>query len=182
MQQRADHGQQRHHDEDRQDRSRQRPGEEAGRIATEDQHRTACTRFDQRAEYERQHHWAGVEPSLLHQVTDNAEADHQEDVEDRVVDGVDAEDRDQRGDRGQDRGPHPQDPDEQADQRDGQNQQQYVADVHRVDDAPEQIRVLVDQLRPWRDAEDQQRTEQHRHRRVGGNADGQPMWQPSLTN
>ena len=91
----------------------------------------------------------------------------------RVVDRVDAQHRDQRGDRRQDRRPHPQDPHEDADQRNAQDQQQQVADVHRVDDAPEQVGALRDQLRAGADAEDQQRAEQHRHRGVGRDAERQ---------
>ena len=60
-----------------------------------------------------------------------------------------------------------------ADEGQVQDQQHDVADVHGGDDAPEDVRVLLEQERPRRDAVDQQGREDHRRRGVSRDAEGQ---------
>jgi hypothetical protein len=61
--------------------------------------------------------------------------------------------------------------DENADQRNRQQEQEDVADVHGVDDAPENVRVVGDQSWPWRDALKHQGAEHDGHGSVGRDAE-----------
>src|SRR5690606_25990824 len=68
---------------------------------------------------------------------------------------------------------HLQQPHPDSDQRQVDDQQHQIADPHGGDHAPEQGRLMLDDLRPGHDAVDRHGTNHQRHHRVGRDAERQ---------
>ena len=112
------------------------------------------------AEHDRQQQRRRVELRLAQHVADRAEDAHDHDLARVRVDAVDPDHRHEQHARRQVEIGNPQDVDEQADQRQIQDQQHDVADVHAGDQPPEHVGMLADQLRTGLDAVNLQRGQQ----------------------
>src|SRR3990172_8609232 len=110
-----------------------------------------------------------LELELLQQKAKDSEEPHDDHVADVVVETVRADETEEQNHRvknpvGNLEHLHPE-----GDQREIQNQQHDVADVHRGDESPKDIRMLIDQQRAGLNAVNRQGAQKHRHDGVGGN-------------
>ena len=142
-------------------------------VAARHHQRLAQAQFEGRRDHEAQHQRRRIEIELAKQVADHAHDQHDPDVDDGVVHLVDADDAEHDDQRIEIVVADAQHVHEQADQRQIQRQQHQVADVHRGDEAPEHLRVIVHQRRPGRNAVQHQCGDQHRGHRAGRNAERQ---------
>src|SRR5664279_3250686 len=156
-----------HEDEERADRVL----DEHQDVAARYQHGAAEILLEARPEHEAKQHRRRMEIEQQQYIADDADDDDLADLEHIVVGAVDADaDEEHRArieifvrDRQQ---LHPQ-----ADHRDVEHHQDDVADPEARDQAPENIRVLADELRAGHDALYHQRAQDQRHHRVARNAE-----------
>ena len=116
---------------------------------------------------------AGSNPNLRKQITERAHDQHDPHIDNRIVHRIDAdhaEHDDQRIEIGVGNAQHVH---EQADQRQVEREQHHIADIHRRDETPEHLGMIVDQRRAGRDAVDQQRGHQHGGHRSGRQSERQ---------
>ncbi len=158
---------------EREQRRRDRALDEDHRVAARQDHRPAQVLLEQRAEHEAEQQRRRLAAELDEHVADHAEDRDRVDVEGVAVDRVAAErgEDDDRGEQhpvGHGEQPHPE-----ADQRQVQQHQHQVADPHRDDDAPEQLRLVGDDVGAGGDALDDEGADHQRHHRVRRDAEGQ---------
>ena len=126
----------------------------------------------------RQDHRGDGVAELPHEVPDHPEEGHDIDVEGLKPEAVgsdqgakdDHRPQDVKGDF-DDLGPHP-------DQRQIEDQQHHIADIHAGDDRPDEIRILDEEQRPGLEAVHHQPPQQHRHRRRRGKPEGEKRHEP----
>ncbi len=109
---------------------------------------------------------ARLEGELAQDVAQQPEARHDDDLGRVVLDREDPDRADHDHQRRQEGVGHAQQLHPQADQRQVEDEQHHVADVHRGDHPPEDLRVLRDQKGARLHALDHQRGEDHGNRRV----------------
>src|SRR5690606_19727820 len=97
-----------------------------------------------------------------------AEAEHQVDVEGRVVDGIDADRTDDDDEEKEQAVGDPQQANPQADHRQVDDDEHHADNEHADDQAPEQVRLAHDDVGSGRDAVQRQRTDHQRHGGAGG--------------
>src|SRR3990170_2623034 len=120
-----------------------------------------------RRQYQPQYYRRGLEVKLAKPVAERAGRRHDADIDGAAVDGVNAENAKDQDRRIEQRIGNTQHVDEDPDQRQVEDQQHQVADIHAGDEAPKKLRLLGDQERPRRDAMDH-----HRGDHDGGNGPG----------
>ena len=155
----------------REQRRRDRPGQEHRRVAAGDQHGAAEVFLHQRAEHEAEDHRRRLEVVLHQPVADDAEDRGHRHVERRVVDRVDADAAEDHDHREQVAVRHAQQAHPHADQRQVDDDQHQVAEPHRGDHAPEQLGLLGHDLRARHDAVDGHGADHQRHHRVRRDAE-----------
>ena len=116
---------------------------------------------------------AGSKSQFPHPVAEGGEEEHRIDVEDLVLDAVDADRREQDDDRGEDAVGDAEHLHPEPNHREIQDEEHRVSDVHRGDDPPEDVRVFRDQERPRRDPLDHQGREDHGDRGVSRDPQGE---------
>ena len=129
--------------------------------------RLAQRHLEDRRDHEPEHQRRRIEAEFLQRIADHAEDQHDPHVDDRVVHLVDADHAEHDDQRIEIGVGDPQQVHEHADQRQVEQEQHQVADIHRRDEAPEHVGMVVDQVRPRRHAVDQERRHQHRDHRPG---------------
>ena len=147
--------------------------EEDHRVAAGDDHRAAQVLLEQRAEDEAEQERRRLAAELDEDVADHAEDGDGVDVEvvagDRVAaDAGEDDDRREEHPVGDGQELHPE-----PDQRQVEQDQHQVADPHRDDDAPEERRLVVDDVGAGGDALDDEGADHQRHHRVRRDAEGQ---------
>ena len=158
------------HDDDQQQRrdqqaGRERPRDEHGPVAARQQQRAAQVLFHHRPEDEAEQQRRRLAAELDEQVADDAEDRDHPDVEGVVVGRVHADAAEHQDRREEPAVGHRQQLDPDADQRQVQDHQHQVADPHRGDQAPEQLRVAGHHLRAGLDVVDGHRADHQRHHR-----------------
>ena len=142
-------------------------------VAVRHDQRLAQAHLEDRRDDEAEHQRRRVEAEFLQPIADHAHDQHDPDVDDGVVHLVDADHAEHDDQRIEIGVGNPQQVHEQPDQRQIEREQHQVADVHRGDEAPEHVGMIVDQRRARRHAVDQQRRDQHRGHRPGRDAERQ---------
>src|SRR6185369_1346490 len=145
--------------------------DEDQRVAARDQHGAAEVLLEARPQYETEQDRRRVEVEQQQDVADDADDHDFADLEHVVVGAVDADaDEEQRARievlvrNGEQLHPQP-------DHRHVENDQDDVADPEARHQAPEDVGVFGDELRPGHHALNHQRAEDERHNRVAGNAE-----------
>ena len=135
--------------------------------------RLAQLLLHQPPEHEAEQHRRRLEPELDQDIADQPEERGEVHVGGIVVDRVDADAAEQQDDREHQPIGHLEQAHPQPDQRQVDDQQHQVADPHRGDHAPEQVRVLGHHQRPGDDAVDGHGADHQRHHRIGRDAERQ---------
>src|SRR5882762_332382 len=146
---------------------------EHAHVAARAYHRQAEGVLGAVAEHERERKRRKRNGYLLEDVADDAEGEHQPDVEHGVLDRVGADrarDHDHRRDGGE---RHAQDGGEERDRGEHHHQADEVAEVHGSDQAPDEVLVLDEEERPGIEPPHHQAAEQDRSRAGAGNAKGE---------
>src|SRR5690606_14400306 len=143
-----------HRQQDHDDRARRqcrgdRIAEQDRRAAAGDDQRLAQRHLGTVAEYEAEHQRHGRIFELVQDIADQAEGEHNPDIEQRVAEGEDAHDA-----QGHDEGV--QDPrrahgelGEDRDEDGVEDDQNNVADIHAGKEAPDDVRIIPKQKRAW---------------------------------
>nr|GFA20354.1 hypothetical protein [Tanacetum cinerariifolium] len=135
--------------------------------------RTAQVLLHQAAKNEAQQDWRQREVQLAKDVAEDADPDHQEQVEGGGMNRIDADTGDDRDHRHQCPIRHGKDAGEDADHRNVEDHQHDVGDEQRSDQTPDDVRLLLEQQRAWRDVVQRQRADHHRRGARTWNAQGQ---------
>src|SRR5437773_3676279 len=179
----ADQRPEEQNERERGDRADQAVRPEYAHVSARADHRQAKRVLGAVAENERERERRKRNADLLEYVADDAEEEHQPDVEHGVLDRVGADragHHDHRGDR---RERHAQDGGEDRHGREHEDKADHVAEIHRSDQAPYEALVLDEEERPGVEAPNHQAAEQDRrrarardaereHRQQGGSAGG----------
>ena len=148
-----------------------RPLDEGENIAAGEEHGAPKIFLEARAQDEAEQDRRRVKAEHQQEIAEHADRERLGHREEIVLSAVDADaDEEQRarieiavGD-GEELHPDP-------DHRHVQHDEHNVADPETRDQAPENIRMLADQLRPRHDALDDERAQKKRHYRIAGNAE-----------
>ena len=161
----------------RQQRRRDRMREEHRHIALADRQRATELRLRQRSEDQADHGRRDREAPAPHHEAEQAEDIERRQIDDRLMQAVGAERGEHQDARVQQRPRDHQHLHPQADQRQVQDQQQDVADVHAGDQAPHQRALRLEQQRARLDAVVLERRQQDRRGRRGRNPQRQQRHQ-----
>src|SRR6266478_1914821 len=149
---------------ERGDRADQAVRPEHAHVAPRADHRQAKGIFRPVAENERERERGERDADLLEHVADDAEEEHQPDVEHGVLDRVGA-DRAGHDDHRRDRRErHAQDRGEERHGGENEDEAHHVAEIHRRDQAPDEALVLDEEERPRVQPPHHQAAEQDRRR------------------
>src|SRR4029077_7547033 len=132
-------------------------------VARGDQHGPPEIFLQHRSEHEAEHEGGRLHTDLDEEIAEQAETQHQPEVEQAVADAVDADGAEHDDRRKQHVVGHTQQRYPDADQRQVDDDQHKIADPHRRDHAPEQLRLLGHHLRAGLDALDHQRADHQGH-------------------
>src|SRR5712671_3794187 len=179
----ADQRPEEQHERERGDRADQAVRPEHAHVPARADHRQAKRILGAAAEHQREGERGERDADLLEHVADDAEEEHQPDVEHGVLDreGADgAGHHDHRRDR---RERHAQDGGEERYGGEHEDEADHVAEIHRSDQAPDEALVLDEEERPRIEPPHHQPAEQDRggaragnaereHRQKGGSAGG----------
>src|SRR5262249_44919581 len=151
----------------------QRIGEEHQEIAVAGDQRLAEGRFRALAQHQRKDHRRQGVVELLEDIADDAEDQHQYDVEIGIVDGEGADGTDHDDDRGDDGEGDAQDGGEERHGGQHHDQADEIGDVEAGDEAPDEVLLLDEQHRAGLETPDEEAAEQHGGGRGAGNPQGQ---------
>src|SRR3989442_12974812 len=160
----ADQRPEEQNERERGDRADQAVRPEDAHVSARADHRQAERVLGPVAEHERERERRERNADFLEYVADDAEEEHQPDVEHGVLDRVGADragHHDHRGDR---RERHAQDGGEDRHGREDEDEADHVAEIHRGDQAPDEALVLDEEERPGVQAPHHQAAEQDRRR------------------
>ena len=116
---------------------------------------------------------AGSQPNLQEEIAEHAEDEHEHDLDGGGVQRIHADAAEEQDGRVQQAIGHAQHLHPEADQRQVDDEQHEIADPHAADHAPEQRRLLGDEARARRHAEDLHRSHHQRHEGVRRDAERQ---------
>src|SRR6266699_495341 len=160
----ADQRPEEQNERERGDRADQAVRPEYAHVSARADHRQAERVLGAIAENERERERRKGNADLLEHVADDAEEEHQPDVEHGILDRVGADrarHHDHRGDR---RERHAQDGGEDRNGREHEDEADHVAEIHRSDQAPDEALVLDEEERPGVQSPHHQAAEQDRRR------------------